>query len=72
MPALFGELSMRKVLFAAALFGGLLATAAPSRAELAEGDSPPDFTGKEFVNTAPCSFKSLRGHVVLVEIFRTW
>ena len=63
---------MRQSLYAAALVGALFATAAPVRAELATGDSPPDFTGKEFVNTAPCSFKSLRGHVVLVEIFRTW
>ena len=63
---------MRKILFAAGLVGGLLAVRGPARAELAEGDAPPEFTGKEFVNTAPCSFKSLRGHVILVEIFRTW
>jgi hypothetical protein len=63
---------MRKSLYAVALVGAFLTTPAPARAELAEGEAPPDFTGKEFVNTAPCTFKSLRGHVVLVEIFRTW
>ena len=63
---------MRKRLYAATLVGALFATAAPVRAELMAGDTPPEFTGKEFVNTAPCSFKSLRGHVILVEIFRTW
>jgi hypothetical protein len=52
---------------------GLLAFAAPlASGDLAEGDAAPDFEGVEFVNTEPCSFKSLRGHVVLVEIFRTW
>jgi hypothetical protein len=63
---------MRKFLYAAALVGTVAATAAPVRAEFAAGDTPPEFTGKEFVNTAPCSFKQLRGHVILVEIFRTW
>jgi hypothetical protein len=63
---------MKQVLFGAVLVGALFAGSTPARAELAEGDTPPDFTGKEFVNTAPCSFKSLRGHVILVEIFRTW
>ena len=63
---------MRKSLFAVALVGAILATTVPAGAEMASGDTPPEFTGKEFVNTAPCSFKSLRGHVILVEIFRTW
>lgn len=63
---------MKKLLLLSAFAASLLAVPAPARAELAEGDSPPDFTGKEFINTEPCSFKSLRGHVVLVEIFRTW
>ena len=63
---------MRKLAFLATVAGALLAVRGTARAELGEGDAPPEFTGKEFVNTAPCSFKSLRGHVVLVEIFRTW
>jgi hypothetical protein len=63
---------MRKTLLLSAFAAALLAAPAPARAELVEGDAPPDFTGKEFINTEPCSFKSLRGHVVLVEIFRTW
>ena len=63
---------MRKLILLAAFSASLLVSPAPARAELGEGDTPPDFTGKEFINTEPCSFKSLRGHVVLVEIFRTW
>lgn len=63
---------MRKIFLVAALAGSLWATQGSARAELAEGDAPPDFTGKEFVNTEACSFKSLRGQVILVEIFRTW
>lgn len=63
---------MRKILFAAALVGALAATRSEVRAEMEVGEVAPEFTGKEFVNTEPCSFKSLRGHAVLVEIFRTW
>lgn len=63
---------MRKILLAAALFGALAATRGEVRAEMEVGEVAPEFTGKEFVNTEPCSFKSLRGHAVLVEIFRTW
>ena len=63
---------MRTWLFVAALAGTLVATHAEARAGLAEGDAAPEFEGKDFVNTEPCSFKSLRGHAVLVEIFRTW
>lgn len=63
---------MRLALHMLALVG-LLTFAAPRLvADLAEGDTAPEFEGVEFVNTEPCSFKSLRGHVVLVEIFRTW
>jgi hypothetical protein len=52
---------------------GLLAwRQAPAEPALAEGESAPEFEGTEFVNTEPCSFKSLRGHAVLVEVFRTW
>lgn len=63
---------MRVVLAVLALSGALALSRGTAQAELAEGDTPPEFEGKEFVNTEPCSFKSLRGHVVLVEIFRTW
>lgn len=63
---------MRKVFVVAALAGSLFLSRGTARAELAEGDTPPEFEGKEFVNTEPCSFKTLRGHAVLVEIFRTW
>jgi hypothetical protein len=63
---------MRKLFLLAAFAATLATTSAPAKAELGEGDAAPEFTGKEFVNTEPCSFKSLRGHVVLVEIFRTW
>ena len=63
---------MRRMLFAAAMASTLLVGRGYARAEMAEGDTLPDFEGKEFVNTEPCSFKSLRGHAVLVEIFRTW
>jgi hypothetical protein len=63
---------MRQVLFAAALIGALVATRGEARAALEVGDLAPEFVGKEFINTEPCSFKTLRGHAVLVEIFRTW
>lgn len=54
------------------LVGALALLAPPAKADLAEGDAAPEFEGTEFVNIEPCSFKSLRGHAVLVEIFRTW
>lgn len=63
---------MKKSLYGAALVGALLCTRGPARSEVAEGDMPGDYVAKEFVNTAPCTFKSLRGHAVLVEIFQTW
>jgi len=63
---------MKKLLLVSAFVASLAVLPAPARSEMAAGDAPPDFTGKEFINTEPCSFKSLRGHVVLVEIFRTW
>lgn len=63
---------MRTLVAAAFVASALLLSHGSARAELSEGDTPPEFTGKEFINTAPCSFKTLRGHAVLVEIFRTW
>lgn len=66
------QVVVRKMLVAAVLAGTLFLSRGTARAELSEGDSPPEFTGKEFINTEPCSFKTLRGHAVLVEIFRTW
>lgn len=36
-----------------------------------EGDAAVDFEGKEFVNSGPVSLKSLRGRVVLLELFST-
>jgi hypothetical protein len=48
--------------------------ASPARADppgLGVGDVAVDFEGKDFVNTEPISLKSLRGHVVLLELFST-
>ena len=63
---------MRRTLLLLALGGAFALSAPRAEADLAVGDAAPEFEGKEFVNTEPCSFKSLRGHAVLVEIFRTW
>ena len=61
-----------RALFVLALAGLLASAPVPAEPALETGESAPEFEGTEFVNTEPCSFKSLRGHVVLVEIFRTW
>jgi hypothetical protein len=45
---------------------------APTRAELATGEKAPNFEGKEIINSSKCDLKSLRGHVILYEVFRTW
>jgi hypothetical protein len=42
---------------------------APAHAKLGEGDVPPAFEGKEFINTEELSLDSLRGSLVLVEVF---
>jgi hypothetical protein len=63
---------MRRTLLWLALGGALALSAPRAEADLSVGDLAPEFEGTEFVNTEPCSFKSLRGHAVLVEIFRTW
>ncbi|MFM8979389.1 MAG: hypothetical protein ACKOSS_02855 [Planctomycetia bacterium] len=55
-----------------ALSGVLACATVPAEPALETGESAPEFEGAEFVNTEPCSFKSLRGHAVLVEVFRTW
>ena len=36
------------------------------------GDDAPGFEGKEYVNTPEVSMKTLKGRVILYEIFRTW
>ncbi len=51
-----------------------LALAAPAVAEgvgLGEGDKASPFEGKEFINTDPVSLKSLRGRMILLELFST-
>jgi len=57
------------------LAGGALALAlaAPLSADvgLGAGDAAIDFEGKDFVNTDPVSLKSLRGRIVLLELFST-
>lgn len=54
---------------------GLCLLAAPASAgsgiELKEGDAAAAFEGKDFINTDPVSLKSLRGRVVLLELFST-
>lgn len=55
------------------LLAAALGLAHPSaRAEVGPGERPPAFEGKEFLNIGKCDLKSLRGHVVLLEVFRTW
>lgn len=46
---------------------------APARAGLEAdvGDRAPAFQGRAYVNTGPVDLRSLEGHVVLLEIFRT-
>lgn len=65
---------IRRLAFAS-VATALLLGAGTARAEvksLGAGDKAPDFDGKEFVNGEACSLRSLRGQVVLLEIFRTW
>ena len=64
---------MRKSFVAAAVLAAAVWIAPqPSRADLSEGAKAANFEGKEFINSAKCDLKSLRGHVILYEIFRTW
>ena len=58
---------------AAAALGLVVALApSPARAGVAEGDKAPDFAGAKFFNTSSVDLRSLKGRVVLLEIFRTW
>jgi hypothetical protein len=63
---------MRSVLAVATVAAALWCSPSPARADLAEGDKAAQFEGKEFINSAKCDLKSLRGRVILYEIFRTW
>ena len=63
---------MRIVPFAALAAAALWFSPNPARAELSEGEKAAEFEGKEFVNSSKCDLKSLRGHVILYEVFRTW
>jgi hypothetical protein len=63
---------MRTLFLAAAFGAAALWSAPPARADLGEGERPADFEGKEFINSAKCDLKSLRGRVILYEVFRTW
>jgi hypothetical protein len=63
---------MRSVFAVATVAAALWLSPSPARADLAEGDKAAQFEGKEFINSAKCDLKSLRGRVILYEIFRTW
>jgi len=63
---------MRSVLAVATVAAALWCSPPSARADLAEGDKAAQFEGKEFINSAKCDLKSLRGRVILYEIFRTW
>jgi hypothetical protein len=63
---------MRSILAVATVAAALWCSPNPARADLAEGDKAAEFAGKEFINSSKCDLKSLRGHVILYEIFRTW
>jgi peroxiredoxin len=49
----------------------LLLAASPAAAGIGSGDVAPDFEGKSFFNTAPITLQSLRGRLVLFELFST-
>ena len=63
---------MRPILAAAVAAAALCVSPSPAHADLAEGDKAAQFEGKEFINSSKCDLKSLRGRVILYEIFRTW
>ena len=58
--------------FAVAALAALWCVPSPARAQLPEGDRAPNFEGKEFINSSKCDLKSLRGRIILYEVFRTW
>jgi hypothetical protein len=43
----------------------------PARAEVAVGESAPDFGAREFINTEPLTFTELKGRLILLELFST-
>ncbi len=48
----------------------LLGAPLPSaHAEIAPGESAPDFEGRDYFNTEPTTLKEQRGHVVFLELF---
>ena len=58
--------------FAVAALAALWFVPNPARAQLGEGERAPNFEGKEFINSSKCDLKSLRGRIILYEVFRTW
>jgi hypothetical protein len=61
-----------RIVQAAAVATAAFLFAPSAQAKLADGDRAPNFEGKEFINSSKCDLKSLRGRVILYEIFRTW
>lgn len=62
---------MRVYLNLLVLVGALALLSPGASAGVGEGDAAPEFEGKEYVNTAACTLKALRGQAVFLEIFRT-
>jgi hypothetical protein len=61
---------LRRLPVVAVAGAGALALPVPlAAAGLVEGDAPPALEGKEFINTGEVSFESLRGKLVLCEVF---
>ena len=58
--------------FAVAALSALWFAPTHAWAKLGEGDRAPNFEGKEFINSSKCDLKSLRGRIILYEVFRTW
>jgi hypothetical protein len=64
--------SRRWMLAAAVVVAGSLSFEAEvASAKVAVGDRAPDFEGRDFFNTPPVTFQSLRGRLVFVELFST-
>lgn len=64
---------MKKLLMTAVVaVSAFFAAPVPAHAKLGEGERAPNFEGKEFINSAKCDLKSLRGRIILYEVFRTW
>lgn len=58
--------------FAVAALAAVAYIPSAARAQLPAGDRAPNFEGKEFINSSKCDLKSLRGRIILFEVFRTW